>query len=590
MKAVLEFQGVLDITLDDLVLTASTRPAVLANRVRLLKVEDCRVAMQDVQSQWPAVWVSGIEMGIVRNWIGLQNTTNLQLRLPATIAADLAADSGSGTPRGNGIARTFDVHPGGLQIAGPSRDVLLRENEIEGGGRNGITLGNLSMLDSQGNDTGTIIGVLVLPTDLCSKGGSLQVPIDTPGSQGTTVVAGGKLLNIVIERNCIRNVGLCGIGPVGFFNLLRKFEIISIQNLTIDSNEITRTMLGDVISGQLEAASSIVGYGAISITDAENLTIRDNNISDFGVQPGTDVCGIFLLNGEMVDISGNHVLETRDWSQASTAAEPSEGSARGGIVIFSATPPGFTSDYAYSQWKLGANLAAGQLPTHIPSLPALRVENNTVRVPLSVALEASGLGVFAIQDNHLSCGGTVTERGRSRAATVLIMNMGTAIEAAATSFSSFMKKNNAAIFGGVAQRGFINSSTGAVLFTGNVCQLEARASRQQNLASLMIMTFDHMIFADNHCWVDGPELTAFWDALLGAASLQLASNRFQEAGGFPVILSGMTIGLINIATQNLSTYCLINLGIAKQVEANNVAIIDLGGQELCARLARQLNL
>jgi len=98
-----------------------------------------------------------------------------------------------------------------------------------------------------------------------------------------------------------------------------------------------------------------------------------------------------------------------------------------------------------------------------------------------------------------------------------------------------------------------------------------------------------MIFSDNHCWLDGPALTAFFDALLGAGSLQLVGNRFQEASGFPVIVSGLTIGLINIAIQNLSTYCLINLGIAKLVEANNVAIIDLGGQDLCAQLAKQLN-
>jgi hypothetical protein len=589
VDAVRGFRTVLDVTLDDLVLTASTLPAVLAHRVRLLQMEACRVAIQDVPSQWPAVWVSGIEMRIVRNWIGLQNAANLQLWLPASVVGDLAADAGAGGATGEtGIVSTFGVHPGGLQVGGQSRDVFVLENEIEGGSRNGITLGSLSVLDSQGNDTGTIIGVLVFPPDPCSKGGSLEVPVESPGTPGTRVVSGGKLLNILIERNRIRNMGLCGIGPVGFFNLLQELEIISIQNLTIASNAITRTMLSGIVSSQV-AAFSIIGYGAICITDAENLTIRDNSITDFGVQPGTDVCGIFLLNGEMVDISGNHMLETRDWSQASAAAESSTGDARGGIVVFMATPPAFTTDYAYSQWKAGTNLAGAQQPTHIPSVPALRIENNVVRVPLAVALEATGLGVFAIQDNHLSCGGTVTEGGQPPAATVLIMNMGTAIEAAATSFSSLKDKNNAATFGGVAQRGFLNSSIGTVLFTGNVCQLEARASKQRNLAALMILTLDHMIFSNNHCWLDGPALTAFFDALLGAGSLQLVGNRFQEASGFPVTVSGLTIGLINIAIQNLSTYCLINFGIAKLVEANNVAIIDLGGQDLCAQLAKQLN-
>jgi hypothetical protein len=432
----------------------------------------------------------------------------------------------------------------------------------------------------------------VFPEDTCSKGGTLQVPIETPGGPGTRVVAGGGLLNLRIERNRIRNMGLCGIGPAGFFNLPEEFEVISIANLTIESNEITRTLLRDINFDQLStrlSALSIIGYGAICITDAESLTIRENNVNEFGVQPGADVCGIFLLNGEMVEISGNHVLEPRDWSKASETALTATGGPRGGIVIAMATPPAFTSDYAYSHWNVDTNLAAAQLPSFIPSMSALRVENNTVRVPLGIALEAVGLGAFAIQNNHLSCGGTVPQKDRSLAATVAIMNMGTAIEAAAAAnFSSLNKKGNAGAYESVAQRGLINSSTGAVLFTGNICQLEARASRQRVFSSLVVFTLDHMIFADNQCWVDGPRSTAIVDVLAGAGSLQLTSNRFQESTGFPVFASGLTVGLINIATQNLSTYCLINLGSVKLVEANNVALIDLAGQDICAQFTKQM--
>ena len=49
------------------------------------------------------------------------------------------------------------------------------------------------------------------------------------------------------------------------------------------------------------------------------------------------------------------------------------------------------------------------------------------------------------------------------------MNMGTAIEAAAAAnFSSLNQKGNTGAYESVAQRGLINSSTGAVLFTGNI--------------------------------------------------------------------------------------------------------------------------
>ena len=69
----------------------------------------------------------------------------------------------------------------------------------------------------------------------------------------------------------------------------------------------------------LEQGTSVIGYGAICLPDVQNAVIRDNSITDFGEQPGDDVCGIFILHGEMVEISRNHVLETRDWSEEKAA-------------------------------------------------------------------------------------------------------------------------------------------------------------------------------------------------------------------------------------------------------------------------------
>ena len=146
----------------------------------------------------------------------------------------------------------------------------------------------------------------------CDTTGTLQVP-GTPGTQGGgSIVAGGRLLNIQINRNRIRNSGLCGIGPVGFFDLVQELEVITIENLTITANTILRSLLSTCAIPQ--QGISIFGYGAICVPDVLNIVIRDNNITDFGEQPGDDVCGIFILHGEMVEISRNHVLETRDWS------------------------------------------------------------------------------------------------------------------------------------------------------------------------------------------------------------------------------------------------------------------------------------
>jgi hypothetical protein len=263
---------------------------------------------------------------------------------------------------------------------------------------------------------------------------------------------------------------------------------------------------------------------------------------------------------------------------------------RGGIVTVLATPPSFAATPSASLWSNAANLSSTALPTYLPSLPALRIENNTVRVPLGETLEAAGFGAFSIQNNHFSCGGTVTLNGRPLATTVLILNLGTAIESAVGKFSSLHGINAAGTFSSVGQPTPAIPATGSVLFTGNVCQLESTASKQQAFASVVVLTLDHLTFANNHCWLDGPPITAFVDGLLVGATLQVTSNRFQEAAGFPVLASGITIGRINIASQNLSTYCLFNVGTAKLVDVNNVAMIDLAAQDFCAGLAKSLNL
>jgi hypothetical protein len=183
----------------------------------------------------------------------------------------------------------------------------------------------------------------------------------------------------------------------------------------------------------------------------------------------------------------------------------------------------------------------------------------------------------------------VQTTGRPIASTVLILNMGTAIELAATRFSKLQTVQSPA-YTTVGRAASYNSSSGAVLFTSNICQLEARASDQKAVSSVSIFSFDSVIFSDNQCWVDGPAFTAFLDALLAAGTLQLTGNRLQEGAGFPVIASGLSIGMINIAAQNLSTYCLFNHGALKLIDVNNVAIIGLSNEKFCPEMAGQLHL
>jgi hypothetical protein len=404
------------------------------------------------------------------------------------------------------------------------------------------------------------------------------------------------LRDIQIHRNRIRNMGLCGIGPVGFFNLLETLEVITIVGLNISANAISRTVLRDLaaasgttLQGTSTLAGSFLGYGAICVPDVQNLIVRDNTITDFGAEPGANACGIFVLHGEMVEISRNQVVETRDWAQAIREISNAN-SSRGGIIILFGTPPALAQSLDSSTWgltKVSQVDATNVLSTPIyeMGLPAVRVEHNVVRVPRSYALAVFGAGPFEIVNNHLGCGGLVRDTVIREAQTVLIANIGASIESAtAASLPSGVFTNSQESSTGLASRTFQNASSGAVLFSNNVCQLETTASGQREYTSVLIYTSDHLIFSNNQCWIDSSRVSSLVDALLIAGSLNVIGNRFQEAAS-SVLFSGVTAGVVNITGQNISTYCLIALG-AMHATNNNIALIQATSGTLCAELWR----
>src|SRR5262249_37357447 len=82
-------RGVFDSTIEDMVFTGSTLPAVLAQHVDLLRVDRNRVAMRNVRSQWPAIFASGNEIHIDRNFVRILTTAVATEWLPATVVDDL---------------------------------------------------------------------------------------------------------------------------------------------------------------------------------------------------------------------------------------------------------------------------------------------------------------------------------------------------------------------------------------------------------------------------------------------------------------------------------------------------------------------
>jgi hypothetical protein len=116
-----------------------------------------------------------------------------------------------------------------------------------------------------------------------------------------------------------------------------------------------------------------------------------------------------------------------------------------------------------------------------------------------------------------------------------------------------------------------------VLFTNNYCQLELREVPQTSFASVTIISLDHLIFSGNHCWLDANVDAAgegmITDAFLLASTLNVVGNRFQEAQ-YAVDLSAWTIGLLNITSLNISTFCIWAEGASVIAGNTNLPIIN----------------
>ena len=615
-------KGDTDVLLEQLILEASTLPAIIAVSVNQLKIAENRIFMKDVDSLWAAVYLSGEQIFFERNWVGLGSATQF-ISAPAASATQPAAASASESIESHlnlssllnaarrlsakvdrksarqivekpeattrkvselilsSMKKLAEKAPGGIHVAGPSKNVFIVENEIAGGTGNGITLGNFILLDKTGADTGQLTGTKWQPEQICSKGGSTQLPgAVTTGGATSKIGAGGLIRNLHIDRNSIQQMGMAGIGVVGFWNLLETLEIVRIENLSITANVIARTMQRSLI--EIDASASGYAYGAISLADVENLMIRDNIIADFGITPGANVCGVFVLHGEMVEISRNQILETRDWTAETLTRVAPANDTRAGILLYLVTPPALLgSAWSASERELDVNekdfgddSRFREKPLYEPGLPALRVQENVVRVAIGLALEAFGYGAFSIVDNHFSSGGPLGDNTKRAYAKefkapskdlssyadpllIAILNLGLAIEEVnqGNGFAAMYAAKGSEDGFNVA-RILANASSGTVLFTNNICQLEALMSGVRGLASVAILSLDHVLFNSNQLWVDGPPLTAIVDALAMGMTLMACNNRFQESRYYPVLYSAGTYGIANITSQNIATYCM----------------------------------
>ncbi len=614
----------LDITLENLVVHAATRCAVECQFGYNVTIRRCRVEMKDVPTARPAVFLTGEDALIEENVIVVMDVDR---RIAGfDVVNPLAPD----------LAQPAHAALGGLQLGGRSERIRVINNVIARGNGQGITLGNIIVVGQTGEPVPQPEPVPD-PCEPCDEGDTSVPP--RGGNDTTRSISQGDLYDIRIERNRIFNMGLDGIGVAGFFDLDEADEFISVHRLEILGNDIRKCLGRELLVP--EGMEDLMGYGGISLADVDYLIIRDNFIVDNGPNFAEPVCGIFVLHGEGIEISRNHILNNGAKPVSAPPppppppvfgpAQPAPVDAAGGQVPGASQGTGSTSGltkvlltaqakaqsvklgrrggivigYAIAPVELfafGDTLLPGQ-----NGMPAAKIHDNVVSVPVGQALSLVALGPVSVVGNQFTSRGNILSLDSTTlfATTVLIINLGFSFEFY-SQFLTFLKVKSGQITINDNQTGtdsfllrprpglddqrfgeFV--SDGNVLFSNNQCVLDlAETGFSFAFFSIVIFSLDDVGFLDNQCDASLVDDFIISQALLFGISLRASDNRFKE-GLFNAPLSAITLGLYNTTTDNQSTHCLLVRGLlpALTVDIHNTSLANLFGKEMCDRLRQR---
>ncbi len=446
---------------------------------------------------------------------------------------------------------------------------------------NGVSLGALALFNSAGVQVGGYVGNNPAGGAIIAGASANYYYLGAIPFQGqnVNVVADARFQNLHIENNRIRNMGLRGIGHIGFFNLKNTQEVATVNELWIVGNHI-ESCLNRTLTTFTDNDSISVGYGGICLPDVTQAYIRDNLILNTGASLSDAACGIFVLHAELLEIARNQILDTRNWSKA----DPNELSGyRAGISVAMATPID-TPGAVQAAWNNINVPSSYRLSLYAPDAPAVRIEENVVDVPAGLAFALSGLGAFSIRANHFSTGGS-TGLLAAFARCVQIFNFGTPIEypfpyATARVFIDLLNALEGGSTLAEAYQSVLGSSDtvfgliapGPVNFSQNRCSLYQTWELKSTYSSVWISTYDDLGFTDNQCLVATNALETDCDAILLGATIRVTGCRFQEVSG-RVYLSALTAGFSNITSLNQGTHALGPIGPpASSVTTGNITL------------------
>lgn len=348
----------------------------------------------------------------------------------------------------------------------------------------------------------------------------------------------------------IRDMGLSGIGVAAFFDLATLNLIVSVEDLTIYRNVLTncaQQLPPDIPENML----AISGFGGIALASCENTFIQENRIENNGFDQIHPICGIFILNGEKVDISNNRILN--NGPRISAIDDNIKRGWRGGIVIGMSFKALTYQVFGDTQWLSP------------DGVPAAKIHDNTVTQPLGQSLFLMAFGPVSVVGNQLTSQGTDFRVNLFAllAGTVFILNLGFSRDLVGYLFlNSFQQaaQTNLATSSPSPNVGLLFLPSGTVMFANNQVSLDLR-SPEVNLAfsSQLIASLDDVAYTSNQTDCNSLLDIILTDVALFGFTVRSNDNRLQEGITF-VLYSLFSYGTMNTAASNQSTHCLIVLG------------------------------
>ncbi|WP_404337149.1 hypothetical protein AB2M62_01350 [Sphingomonas sp. MMS12-HWE2-04] len=510
----------------------------------------------------------------------------------------------------------------GIHIGGDSREVVIADNEIRGGAGNGITLGSVRIVTipiqafaadpDAAIDEATKAGGLAL--------GGFKVSIDAAGcihfgeedpgpndnDDGTidVPISEGSVWRVHIARNRIED---CGANGIATFPLLPidaegkpAWDAIAVESLRIEENEI-RGCIRREPTPIPPLQRLFACPGAISLSIAIDVSVRDNWIEDNGLEPMRAASGVFVGYGEGVRIERNRIERTGGAPAGVIAST-------GGIVVRTA---------------MGGAPASNSFFNQTTDRPALIVQGNIVHAPGGRALKALAMGPVIVTGNRLtganpsslfanplqslillllgaqSARDLLTDPANPQILDLALFDAaidvmgGDAVSLVNLSFSeefllAYSLKRATETTGGQSVGGMASTPGriagrfsaasfrgGETLFADNQVSLRGGpASPAAHVSSVLILTLDDLGFADNQCELEADVAFSIADALLVGTTLRVTANRLQEAA--LCFGSLMSLGLLmNTTAHNQSTFLTVaNCSIpAKLVDTPNLTMI-----------------